>query len=246
MPGAGPPPGRPDGSRRLLFVIVAVALLAGGVGGGVWALTRDGSTDRAGSGGPRSSVTVTATQGAPSAQGSEDAGGSEEGDPLAGSESPAASASPSPGYSRSVDGVGYTVDVPEGWDRSVDRRTGKPSVVHYTSPDGTAELELFELMEADPADSLSQAENDPSFGFDAKLAGYRVLDRRSGTDWAELGYRYDDVQDGPLQVIDHRFEAADGTAYAIRSIGTEGTDVRTPFRVALNSFCPTGADCATA
>ncbi|MFE9838087.1 hypothetical protein ACFYP4_23550 [Streptomyces sp. NPDC005551] len=56
----------------------------------------------------------------------------------------------------------------------------------------------------------------------------------------------DDVQDGPLQVIDHRFEAADGTAYAIRSIGTEGTDVRTPFRVALNSFCPTGADCATA
>ncbi|MET8225787.1 hypothetical protein ACWERY_15255 [Streptomyces sp. NPDC004082] len=243
VPGTGPPPPGPGSPRRLLLVIVAVALLAGGVGGGVWALNRDDSTDRAG--GARSSVTVTATQGVPSAQGS---GSEEGGGTLAEGGSPTASpsASPSPGYSRSVDAVGYTVDVPEGWVRSVDRRAGKPSVVHYTAPGGGAELELFEVIESSPADSLYQAENDPSFGFVTKLAGYRVLDRQSGDDWAEIGYRYDDVQDGALQVVDHRFQAADGTAYAIRSVGAEGTDVLSPLRAALSSFCPTGASCPSA
>ncbi|MGW7262468.1 hypothetical protein [Streptomyces sp. NPDC054842] len=250
VPGTGqPPPPGPAGPRRLLLVIVAVALLAGGVGGGVWALNRDDATDRAGSGGARSSVTVTATQGVPSAQGSgsEEGGGTltESGSPTA-SPSASPSPSPSPGYSRSVDAAGYTVDVPEGWVRSVDRREGKPSVVHYTAPGGGAELELFEVIESSAADSLYQAENDPSFGFVTKLAGYRVLNRRSGGDWAEIGYRYDDVQDGALEVVDHRFRAADGTAYAIRSVGAEGTDVLGPLRAALNSFCPTGASCPAA
>jgi hypothetical protein len=230
------------------MVVVAVALLAGGVGGGVWALTRDDSSGNGAAGGARSSVTVTATAGAPSAEGSAASGSADasEGEgTLADPQSPPASAyaSPSPGYSRAVDALGYTVDVPDGWVRSVDRRSGKPSVVHYSAPGGSAELELFEIIEITPADSLDQAENDPSFGFLAKLAGYEVIDRRTGADWAELTYRYDDEQDGPTQVVDHRFTAPDGTPYAIRSSGVEGTDVTTPFQMALGSFCPTGTAC---
>jgi hypothetical protein len=231
-------------------VVVAVALLGGGAGGGVWALTRDDSSGGGAAGGARSSVTVTATEGARSgeegSEGSGSADASEGEGTLADPQSPLASpyASPSPGYSRAVDALGYTVDVPEGWTRTVDRRSGKPAVVHYSAPGGGGVLDLFEVIEPSPADSLDQAENDPSFGFVAKLAGYRVIDRRTGADWAELTYRYDDEQDGPTQVVDHRFTAPDGTPYAIRSSGVEGTDVTTPFQMALDSFCPTGADCA--
>ncbi|MFD7815802.1 hypothetical protein ACFV6E_23195 [Streptomyces sp. NPDC059785] len=241
-PEPSPSPSRPPspgGSYRSTAVVVAAALLAGAVAGGVWALTRDDdSGNRDASGGTTPSVTVTAT-----APPSDDTGAPQ--DTLGGSESPLASAyaSPSPGFSRSVDGLGFTVDVPEGWTRTVDPRGDKPPVVHYTAPGGDAELEMFELQEPSPADSLDQAENDPSFGFGTRLHGYQAVDREAGTDWAELTYRYDDVEDGPTEVVDHRFTAADGTSYAIRSIGAEGTDVATPSQIAVGSFCPSGAAC---
>ncbi|MFB7337816.1 hypothetical protein ACFC00_40455 [Streptomyces adustus] len=58
--------------------------------------------------------------------------------------------------------------------------------------------------------------------------------------------RYDDADGGSRQVFDHRFRAADGTLYAIRSSGPEDLAVdrvRAPLTSAVASFCPSGARC---
>ncbi|MGX1545437.1 hypothetical protein [Streptomyces adustus] len=47
-------------------------------------------------------------------------------------------------------------------------------------------------------------------------------------------------------MIDHRFRAADGTLYAIRSSGPEDLAadlVRAPLTRAVAFFCPSGARC---
>jgi hypothetical protein len=65
--------------------------------------------------------------------------------------------------------------------------------------------------------------------------------------WAELSYRYRDEDKGSRQVIDHRFRAADGTLYAIRSSGPANLDpdlVRSPLATAVSSFCPAEAECS--
>ncbi|MGW7044529.1 hypothetical protein ACWGDT_17835 [Streptomyces avermitilis] len=241
--GGGPPSGS-GGSRRMLVLVAVLAVLAGaGVGVGAWVLTRDDSTEHTGAAGAGSSVTVTATATA----GEEAAGRTDStlsaGDSVGTDAQPSsAAAQPSPGYSRAVDPVGYTVDVPQGWVRE-EKRGVSAEVVTYASPVDGRTLKLFQVVENTPAESIDLAENGPG-GFD-RLAGFHVLDRSSGADWARLDYRYDDPKNGTTQVIDHRFTAADGTLYAIRSSGPSGLDLTEPFTVALNSFCPTGASCTS-
>ncbi|MFG2379931.1 hypothetical protein [Streptomyces avermitilis] len=219
-------------------------MLAGaGVGVGAWVLTRDDSPEHTGAAGAGPSVTVTAT-----ATAGENAAGQTDstlsaGDSVGTDAQPSsAAAQPSPGYSRAVDPVGYTVDVPQGWVRE-EKRGVSAEVVTYASPDDGRTLKLFQVVENTPAESLDLAENGPG-GFD-RLAGFHVLDRSSGSDWARLDYRYDDPKNGTTQVIDHRFAAADGTLYAIRASGPSGLDMTESFTMALNSFCPTGASCAS-
>ncbi|WP_435224993.1 hypothetical protein [Streptomyces sp. Tue6028] len=233
-PGGGRPPSGGADSRRLLVVIVAVAVLAGGVGGGVWALTRDDTAGRTDAGASSPAVTVTATQTAPP-QETGQASGSD--DTFADSAQPTVAA-PAPGYSRAVDPVGYTVDVPDGWARKEER--GKlAQVVTYTSPGGDRRLMLFEVKENSLAESMDKAET-----IWGKLNGYQFLGRESGSDWIEVTYRYDSKDNGPTHVVDHRFRAADGTLYAINASGPEGGDMTGDLTTAVNSFCPTGADCA--
>lgn len=240
-PGGGRTPG-PTDSRRLLLVIVAVAVLAGGVGGAVWALTRDDSSGHTGADPTGPAVTVTATQSVPSpdtgyTSGSPDtyAGPGESSDPATGPTTP----DPSPGYSRSVDPVGYTVDVPDGWVREEVQGKLAP-VVTYTAPGGSSRLMLFEVKESSLAESSSQAEE-----ISQKLPGYRLIERQSGFDWTQVTYRYDSPQKGATHVVDHRFRAADGTLYAINASGPEGVDMTGPLATALNSFCPTDTNCAS-
>ncbi|MFK4101465.1 hypothetical protein ACI2L1_15550 [Streptomyces sp. NPDC019531] len=212
------PPHAPHRVRRV-FAALAVAVLVGvSVGAGVWFLLRDTSLGARSGPGPAPSVM------APS------------------SASP--SASTAAGYRRVQDPVGYTVDVPRGWTRTEKQGRSAPVVVYDAPADGRR-LQLFRLAEDTPADSLDLAENDPGYGF-ARQPGYRVLDRASGTTWAELAYRYDDPDLGARQVVDHRFEAADGTLYAIRATGPASLSpalVREPLTRALASFCPADTEC---
>ncbi|MEU0942936.1 hypothetical protein ABZ379_09070 [Streptomyces canus] len=222
-PVAPTPVGPPHAPRRVgrLFAALAVAVLVGvSVGAGVWLLLRDtslGSGTRTGAG-PVPGVT------APS--------------------SPSPSASPASRYRRVQDPVGYSVDVPQGWTRTEKQGRSAPVVVYDAPADGRR-LQVFRIAEDTPAQSLDLAENDPGYGF-ARQAGYRVLDRATGTTWAELAYRYDDSDLGARQVVDHRFQAADGTLYAIRAAGPASltpTLVREPLTRALASFCPADTEC---
>nr|WSY52368.1 hypothetical protein OG999_21130 [Streptomyces sp. NBC_00886] len=147
-------------------------------------------------------------------------------------------------YRTAQDPTGYTVDIPRGWTRA-QRQGVKAPVVTYNSPDGSRRLQIFRISEKSPAESLGLAENDPGYGF-SRQPGYQVLDRASGSTWAELTYRYDDRDKGARRVIDHRFRAADGRLYAIRTSGPEALDptlVRAPLTTAIGSFCPAGANC---
>lgn len=219
-PAAPVPAHAPHRVRRVLAALAVAVLVGVSVGAGVWWFLRDsslGSGTRTGAG-PAPSVTA--------------------------SSSPSPSASTAAGYRRVYDPVGYSVDVPRGWTRSEKQGRSAPVVVYDAPADGRR-LQVFRITEDTPAQSLDLAENDPGYGF-ARQPGYQVLDRARGTTWAELVYRYDDADLGARRVVDHRFQAADGTLYTIRAAGPAAlapAQVREPLTRALASFCPADTEC---
>ncbi|MFJ9345768.1 hypothetical protein [Streptomyces sp. NPDC101237] len=225
------PPRRRSG--RALAAVLALVLVAGLAGLGVWYLGRDdGARSGTGSAAPSARVRTGPTS-------------SPAGSPAATAASSASAPSAAAGYRVAHDPVGYTLDVPKGWTRR-QQQGEKAPVVYYDSPSDGRQLQIFALSEATPAQSLDLAENDSGYGY-AKQPGYLPGARASGAGWAELSYRYDDRDKGTRQVIDHRFQAADGTLYAIRSSGPGSLAadlVRAPLTTALDSFCPAGAGCS--
>lgn len=221
----GPAPA-PHRVRRVLAALAVAVLVGVAVGAGVWLLLRDTSLGSATGPGAGHAPRVKApTSTSPSS-------------------SPSPSASTASGYRRVQDPVGYTVDVPRGWTRTEKQGRSAPVVVYDAPADGRR-LQVFRIAEDTPAQSLDLAENDSGYGF-VRQPGYQVLDRASGTTWAELVYRYDDTDLGARQVVDHRFQAADGTLYAIRATGPAAltpTSVREPLTRALASFCPADTEC---
>ncbi|WP_226967036.1 hypothetical protein [Streptomyces phaeolivaceus] len=257
------PPGGGGPWARTAAVIALAVLLGGGAGFGVWTLFRDDGTTRTTS---TSSSPSTPTPSASAAAPNSDDGGDTDGsdgntDPATpksskSSESSDAASDPdadqysdqgaAPGYVSSDDPAGFTVDVPSDWDRTAKTPAGKPTVVTYDSPDGTRTLQLFQISEDTPAESMDLAENE-NYGF-ARLPGYRVLDRSAADDsFSEVVYRFDGEDGaGPRQVIDHRFRTADGQIYGARLSAPESaplTDLRETITMATTTLCPTGATC---
>lgn len=226
------------GARGLLLALTLVVVVGAGAGAGFWYLTRHNSTGTGASSATSVSVTGTTTQ---SQTRTPTPTPTDTGTPTT---STFASPSPSVGYRRAEDPVGYTLDVPDGWTRRQTQGKLAP-IVYYDAPGGSRQLQIFKVTEDTPYDSLTLAETDPGYGF-AKQPGYQALERDRGDTWAELSYRYKDRDKGARQVIDHRFRAADGTLYAIRSSGPADLDparVRQPLATAVRFFCPTGAQC---
>ncbi|MER6985020.1 hypothetical protein ABT317_50840, partial [Streptomyces carpinensis] len=241
---------------RLLAATAAAAVLGAGAGAGVWyTVLRHDSTGPAAGPATAATVSTPAPSMSPSSPSSLSSPSPHEGTPEdSRDDTPAtgpgrqvstpAPGGAAPGYRRTQDPVGYTVDVPEGWTRR-QKQGEKAPVVYYDSPSDGRQLQIFAVTEGTPATSLDLAENDPGYGF-ARQPGYQVLNRDSGSTWAELTYRYDDRDKGPRQVVDHRFQAADGTLYALRVSGpvTLPADrIRAPLTAALASFCPSGGHC---
>lgn len=230
-----PPPAHPRHSaRRVLAVLTATLVLGAGAGAGAWYVTREHSRGTGAT--PATSVSATSSTTPPH-------GPTPTPSPTA-SASLLASSSPPAGYRRAQDPVGYGVDVPQGWTRRQKQGQLAP-VVSYDAPADGRRLQIFEISESTPYESLTLAETDPDYGFAAQ-PGYQVVERDRGDTWAELSYRYDDKDEGARQVVDHRFEAADGTLYAIRSSGPADLApalVREPLATAVRYFCPTGASC---
>ena len=236
-PASAPAPHR---VRRVFAALVVAVLVGVAVGAGVWFLLRDTSLGSRSGAGQAPKVTASSSARPSSASSASQSSPS----------SPSSAATPTPvsspaaGYRRTEDPVGYSIDVPRGWTRTEKQGRAAPVVVYDAPADGRR-LQIFRVAEDTPAQSLDLAENDPGYGF-ARQPGYQVLDRASGTTWAELAYRYDDSDLGARQVVDHRFQSADGTLYAIRATGPATLApalVREPLTRALTSFCPTGAEC---
>ncbi|MEU1551998.1 hypothetical protein AB0G86_13120 [Streptomyces scabiei] len=238
-------PGRSGPGPRVVVAVALAALLGGGLGLGVWTLSRDDD-------GPSRSASASSSPSTPSPSAS--AAGPED-DENTGPATPkrsdtdadTADTPDTPGYVRSDDPAGFTVEVPSGWKRTAKTPTDKPTVVTYDSPDGTRILQLFLVSEGSPAESMDLAEN-ANYGF-ARLPGYRALDRSAADDdsYSEVVYRFDGEGDlGPRQVIDHRFRTADDKIYGVRLSAPESTpldELREPVAMVTTSLCPTGATC---
>ncbi|CCK27970.1 hypothetical protein BN159_3591 [Streptomyces davaonensis JCM 4913] len=222
-PAPAPEPPRAHRPRRLVLALLAAVVLGVGAGAGAWVLIREDD------GGSAGATDLTVTTAPPSGTSTSP---------------PSGTATTAPGYRRAQDPVGYTLLVPEDWIRR--QKAGEEApVVFYDAPDDGRRLQIFRIAEPTVEESLAQAETAPGYGF-ASRTGYRALARDSGPGFAELTYRYDDEDKGPRLVVDHRFEAADGTPYAIRASGPEELAperIRAPLTTALGSFCPSGGDC---
>jgi hypothetical protein len=265
-------PPAPVNVWRMALVVALAALLGGGAGLGVWTVVGpDGDTKNRTTAAHPSSPTPSSSAPEAGAKGGSDTGqdssggadgggggftsggtggsGDGSGDGGGGGGTSGASGGTSadvaPGYVRSEDPVGFTVDVPAGWTRTAKQPDGKPAVVTYESPDGTRVLQLFEVMEESPAASMDDAEN-ANYGF-ARLPGYRVLDRSEEDVYSEVVYRFDGERGaGPRRVIDHRFLAPDDQPYGVRFSAPESTsltDLREPVTNAVTSLCPMGTTC---
>ncbi|EMF54779.1 hypothetical protein GTY82_22930 [Streptomyces sp. SID5476] len=235
-------PGRGSPWPRLTVAVALAALLGGGIGFGVWTLSRDED-------GPARATAADSSPSTPppsvSAAGPADDDGTDPATPK--QSDPDSDAGDAPGYVHSDDPAGFTVDVPSGWKRTAKTPTDKPTVVTYDSPDGSRVLQLFLVSESSPAESMDLAENE-NYGF-ARLPGYRALDRSAADDdsYSEVVYRFDgEGEAGPRQVVDHRFRTAGDKIYGVRLSAPESTpldELREPVTTVVTSLCPTGATC---
>ncbi|MEU3482607.1 serine/arginine repetitive matrix protein 2 [Streptomyces sp. NPDC033754] len=234
-------------TRGAVAAGAAVAVLAAGSVGAwlVWGKD-DGGKDGAG-GGPAVSVSapVETPSDYPTDSPVEDPTDSPTADPTD-TASPSGSAStqptddlPPPAYSVQKDLKGFTIAVPDGWDR-----TESDQGIFYNAPDGKSLLQVFVITEPDltPYEALRGASDDGK----ANKPGYVEigLDRVTGepgapADSAELVYAYD-REGGRRKVVDRAFTAADGNHYAILSAGPEADwpKQREVLRVALEFFRP--------
>ncbi|MFE0703299.1 serine/arginine repetitive matrix protein 2 [Streptomyces sp. NPDC058872] len=226
------PAGRPRSRAVLVAGAVAAVLAAGSFGAWlVWG-GEDGSDGPAA--GPGTSVSAPAEPDGPTAPSPSDL------PPESPSDAPTATAgTPPEGYRVQEDLKGFTIAVPEGWDR-----TESDQGVFYNAPDGRSLLQVFVIEGAGmtPYEALRGTSEDGRTG----KPGYREIslapvadEPDAPADSAELVYAYD-REGGRRQVVDRAFTAEDGNQYAILAAGpeTDWPKQREVLRVALESFRP--------
>ncbi|MFH9722719.1 hypothetical protein ACH4M4_07100 [Streptomyces sp. NPDC017254] len=245
-PGAAAPAARPR-ARGTVAAGVAVAVLAAGSVGGwlLWGRDADGPSPAAG--GP--AVSVSAPEESTGATGTDDpTTGSPSESPSGTSPDPASPSgtaaptdgTPPAGYGVVEDLKGFTIAVPDGWDR-----TETDQGVFYNAPDRRSLLQVFVVTEAGltPYEALRGASEDGR----ANKPGYREisLERVTGepgapADSAELVYAYTRDDGSRRKVVDRAFTAPDGNHYAILVAGPEADwpGQRESLRVALEFFRP--------
>ncbi|MFE9646886.1 hypothetical protein ACFYO0_22755 [Streptomyces sp. NPDC006365] len=236
---------RRDGVRQRQALRGAVVVLAVcGLSFGTWAL---GWKDEPG---PRGYFTARETP-APGQSGETNGdpdGGTGTGDPA----SPSPSATLPLGFEPVQDEEGFRVAVKEDWvenRQTVDSIHGF-DVVNYRSADGSRRLQIYEVLEASPEESLQEfvsADTPKPDGFE-QLSLENPED--SGLPAARLEYLADSLRGeqeiGIWHVVDHRFESVDGKLYAITSYGPESDgfdDERKVLETALAWFCPPAMVC---
>ncbi|MER5948787.1 hypothetical protein ABT127_22320 [Streptomyces sp. NPDC001904] len=231
-PAAPPPAGR---NRRFALVMVGAAVLGAAVATTVVLVGRG---DDAGPDPKR--TRAAATTSAPASAGPT-------GTPSA--TSPTSTPSPTgelpADYREVTDAAGFTLAVPDGWER-----TESEQGVFYTSADETSLIQVFTIEEPDttPLASLRTASETLS----STNPGYEEVSLEQTAapegasdavtdDAAELVYAYDSKKlDARRKVVDFSFTARDGAQYAVLVAGPddEWPAQRTRLTTALSRFSP--------
>ncbi|MFJ8628226.1 hypothetical protein ACIRD3_36060 [Kitasatospora sp. NPDC093550] len=226
-----PPSAGTPGSRRVLVAALAGALLGVLAGGGGYLLTRhDHGAEPTGTATLTGAPPVTAT----------------------GSPSPTTTATPSPTpttptptptptptgppFQRVQDRNGFTLLVPDGW-----QREEKNNSTFYRSPDRRSLVQVFAMGTGSPFEEASGTDaamaSDP-----ATYPGYhRVRLERTADGAAELEYSYDNAETGTRRhAVDHVLVGPGGTAYALLVAGPEAdwpTGIQALRDAELTGFC---------
>ncbi|GHJ35100.1 hypothetical protein [Streptomyces sp. TS71-3] len=231
---------RRDALRQRQALLVSVAVLAVcGIGFGTYALGwKDEPKPPAAqpSRPPGSGATAGGGSGSPTPYPSEPS-------------SPASTGAPA-GYQVDEDTEGFRIAVPDGWQRSTAGSAYGFPIVNYRSSDGSRRLQVYEVQESSPDESLQTfLEQVPkSEGF--KKLSLEEMPDAEGRPGARLEYVTDKLTAEPdiggWHVVDHRFEAADGKLYALASYGAEAdgrADETQVLNTALAWFCPPLTEC---
>ncbi|MEW1659501.1 hypothetical protein [Streptomyces sp. NPDC093707] len=211
--------------RRALLAAAVVAVLAAGAGG-AYALWGRGPAA------PPAAHPAVSTSTAPTYP-------TEPGSvPPTTDASPSATSVPS-GYHLAHDEKGFSLAVPDGWQRDV-RATG----VFYTSPDSRSLLQIFQITEPDltPQQALEQASKSLAGNPGYQELGIEPRQGPPGPTGVQLTYAYDSKKLGArVQVVDCAFGVPDGRQFAILALGPESDWPRQQEteRIALDSFAPT-------
>jgi hypothetical protein len=233
-PLGGPPRG--NSSRRALIVAFVTVLLCAGAGVGLWTLV-DGGGDGSDAHNrpPDVTVSVPTSPTDPDTTGGSDGtdGGNGGSDTTGG-----VATEPPAGFVRVQDPAGFTLDVPESWQRST-----RGASVYYKTQDGESLIQVFTLNgpETTPYESLAATESTVSNHDQYQLIGLEPVDDQAA-DATELEYTYLRDNGVTRHVIDRAFTGPDSVQYALLVAGPD-TDWSTHlqvFQVLRDSFCPDG------
>ncbi|MFE6688678.1 hypothetical protein ACFVFQ_19680 [Streptomyces sp. NPDC057743] len=215
---------------RALIAAAVVAVLAAGAGGGY--LLWGGGPAAPPAAHPKVSASI-ATTGSTATTGPAGPGSAT---PTADA-SASATAIPS-GYHLAHDEKGFSLAVPDGWQREV-RSTG----VFYTSPDTRSLLQIFQITEPglSPQQALEQASKGLAGNPGYEEMGIEPRQGPPGPTGYQLTYAYNSDRLGlRVQAVDCAFTASDGRQFAVLVLGPASDWPRQQEiqRIALGAFTP--------
>ncbi|SHK91399.1 hypothetical protein [Actinacidiphila paucisporea] len=246
-PGPASVPRTPGGNSRVLIVALAVVLVCAAAGIGLWAA----QTDSGGGGGSSPAAGAPGFGDGTSAYSPDPAtAGDSDTTDLPTTEDPTtdfpttedpstepATTGPPPGFAHLQDVAGFTLDVPESWQRS----SGGASV-YYQSQDQQGLIQVFSLSspQTTPYESLKATEATVSTNNGYQLLGLRYIIDDQASDAADLEYTYVRDDGGTRHVVDRAFTGPDGVQYALLVAGPDSdwSSYQDVFRVLRASFCP--------
>ncbi|MFJ4687694.1 hypothetical protein [Streptomyces sp. NPDC088789] len=131
------------------------------------------------------------------------------------------------GYEAVEDPAGFTIAVPEGWDREAISSEYGMDVVNFRSSDGGQRLQVFEVAETSASASFElflSDETPKGSGFQQLSYDNLATDNEEVVEGAQLEYLVDSIRGEPdvgtWHAVDARFTLSNGARYAIAAYGS--------------------------
>ncbi|MGW2540213.1 hypothetical protein ACWC5I_04900 [Kitasatospora sp. NPDC001574] len=220
----------PDAARpRPVLLAAAAVVLCAALAGGGWLLLHRGSGNR-----PSTAAPSNGPAGLPGYSTPASAAGPNP-TPAAKQPPPTPTGGPTQSFNLVQDPAGFTLAVPQGWQRS-----GDGNSVLYKSADGARVVQVITMAERTPYAGASATDVDMARNT-VRYPGYRRIRLEETADGAELEYSYDTAEHGTRRAVDHALTASDGTVYALLVAGppNEWPALQHIHRTVLSSFCLT-------